>query len=425
MSDTIFALASARGKAGVSVFRVSGTDAFLCAEKLCGTLPADKGVRALRDISGEVLDKALILVFQHGGSFTGEKTVEFQTHGSPAVVAAVSDALTKAGCRLAEPGEFTRRALENECLDLSQVEGLSDLIEAETEAQRRQAFALMDGGLTAKVEMWRRDLIRAAALIQATIDFADEDIPVDVTPEVKQLAMGVEAQLRREVSGSFTAERVRDGFEVAIVGPPNIGKSTLLNKLAGRAAAITSEIAGTTRDVIEVRMDLQGIPVTILDTAGLRVTRDVVEGLGVDLARKRAVAADIRVFLTETGDASDNGVRVLPDDLVLIGKSDAPVEGGISGVTGAGVDRLKAHLVRILGDRIGKTQSAVRQRHRVAMLDACGFIQAALELVETDGEVELIASELLSALHALNSLIGRVGVEDLLDEIFASFCLGK
>ncbi|WGI22055.1 tRNA uridine-5-carboxymethylaminomethyl(34) synthesis GTPase MnmE [Amylibacter sp. IMCC11727] len=422
MSDTIFALASARGKAGVSVFRISGPDAFLVAEKLCGPVPDGRGLRLLRT-ADVVLDQALVLTFQDGASFTGEPVVEFQCHGSPAVVASVSNALSAAGARLADPGEFTRRALENERLDLSQVEGLSDLIEAETEAQRKQAFALMDGGLTAKVDRWRSDLIRAAALIEATIDFADEDVPVDVTPEVSALIAGVSNDLAAEIKGSFVAERVREGFEVAIIGPPNIGKSTLLNALAGRQAAITSEIAGTTRDVIEVRMDLEGIPVTVLDTAGLRITDDTIEALGVELARKRAEGADLRIFLTLDGKTDGFGVEIQKDDLVLLGKADDG--GGVSGKTGAGLDEMIAHITRVFGDRVALTQSAVRQRHRLAMDAAIGYITAAEDLMAMDGDSELVAMELNTALHAMNSIIGRVGVEDLLDEIFASFCLGK
>lgn len=425
MSDTIFALATARGKAGVSVFRISGDTAFDVARILCRDLPPSRGLRLLRNSEGVVLDQAFVVTFDHGASFTGESVVEFQCHGSPAVVEAVQEALADAGARLADPGEFTRRALENECLDLSQVEGLSDLIEAETEAQRRQAFALMDGGLTQKVEGWRADLIRAAALVEATIDFADEDIPVDVTPEVSELIAGVFADLEKEITGSFVAERVRDGFEVAIVGPPNIGKSTLLNALAGRQAAITSEIAGTTRDVIEVRMNLDGIPVTILDTAGLRETSDTIEAMGVDLARRRANMADIRIFLTEDGETNGFGIDVKAEDLVLRGKSDTAQVGGVSGKTGAGMDMMIQHVTTVLDARVAITQSAVRQRHRIAMQAATGYMDAAEQLIQIDGESELIAMELHAALHAMNSIIGRVGVEDLLDEIFASFCLGK
>ena len=422
MSDTIFALASAPGKAGVSIFRISGSGAQDIAIKLCGNVPICRGLRVLR-YNETVLDKVLVLSFKQGASFTGEDVIEFHCHGSPAVVATISDSLSAVGARLADPGEFTRRALQNERLDLCQVEGLSDLIEAETEVQRRQAYALMDGGLTDKVDRWRANLVRATALVEVTIDFVDEDVPVDVLVEVNTLISSVVRDLQSEIEGSFVAERVREGFEVAIIGPPNIGKSTLLNTLAGRQAAITSEIAGTTRDVIEVRMDLNGIPVTILDTAGLRETKDKIEELGVVLARKRAELADLRVFLTLDGKTTGLGVDPGSDDLVLRGKADDG--GGISGKTGAGLDQMIKHITRVLGDRVAFAQSAVRQRHRLAMKDAINYIFQAKKLLASNGESELIAMELNTALHAMNSIIGRVGVEDLLDEIFASFCLGK
>ena len=422
MSDTIFALASAPGKAGVSIFRISGSGAQDIAIKLCGNLPICRGLRVLR-YNETVLDKVLVLSFKQGASFTGEDVIEFHCHGSPAVVATISDSLSAVGARLADPGEFTRRALQNERLDLCQVEGLSDLIEAETEVQRRQAYALMDGGLTDKVDRWRANLVRATALVEVTIDFVDEDVPVDVSVEVNTLISSVVRDLQSEIEGSFVAERVREGFEVAIIGPPNIGKSTLLNTLAGRQAAITSEIAGTTRDVIEVRMDLNGIPVTFLDTAGLRETKDKIEELGVVLARKRAELADLRVFLTLDGKTIGLGVDPGSDDLVLRGKADDG--GGISGKTGAGLDQMIKHITRVLGDRVSFAQSAVRQRHRLAMKDAINYIFQAKKLLASNGESELIAMELNTALHAMNSIIGRVGVEDLLDEIFASFCLGK
>ena len=422
MSDTIFALASAPGKAGVSIFRISGSGAQDIAIKLCGNVPICRGLRVLR-YNETVLDKVLVLSFKQGASFTGEDVIEFHCHGSPAVVATISDSLSAVGARLADPGEFTRRALQNERLDLCQVEGLSDLIEAETEVQRRQAYALMDGGLTDKVDRWRANLVRATALVEVTIDFVDEDVPVDVSVEVNTLISSVVRDLQSEIEGSFVAERVREGFEVAIIGPPNIGKSTLLNTLAGRQAAITSEIAGTTRDVIEVRMDLNGIPVTFLDTAGLRETKDKIEELGVVLARKRAELADLRVFLTLDGKTIGLGVDPGSDDLVLRGKADDG--GGISGKTGAGLDQMIKHITRVLGDRVAFAQSAVRQRHRLAMKDAINYIFQAKKLLASNGESELIAMELNTALHAMNSIIGRVGVEDLLDEIFASFCLGK
>lgn len=418
--DTIFALATAPGKSGVAIVRVSGPQAVDVCSHLC-SVPKRRGLRTLM-LNGDVLDQALVLTFDEGASFTGERVVELHLHGSTAVVEAVLSALSETDARMAEPGEFTRRALENDRLDLAQVEGLADLIEAETEAQRRQALSLMRGALSEKVETWRSQLIRAAALIEATIDFADEDVPVDVSPEVNELLSAVGTALNAELEGSLVAERIRDGFEVAIVGPPNIGKSTLLNHLAGRDAAITSEIAGTTRDVIEVRMNLGGLPVTLLDTAGLRETDDAIEAIGVKRARERASMADLRIFLlADEGDQPDMDVR--EGDLVLLGKMDSG--GGVSGRTGAGVADMVRHVTEVLSQRALGAQSAVRARHRVAIRDALGYITAARALLDSEGEAELVALEVRSALSALDALIGRVGVEDLLDEIFASFCLGK
>ncbi|MAQ85953.1 MAG: tRNA uridine-5-carboxymethylaminomethyl(34) synthesis GTPase MnmE [Maritimibacter sp.] len=424
--DTIYALASARGKAGVAVIRVSGPDAHDAVRQLCGGVPAARvsSVRPVRDADGALIDQALVLVFDEGHSFTGEAVAEFHLHGSPAIVVAVQRRLSDIGLRLADPGEFTRRALVNERLDLAEVEGLGDLIEAETEAQRVQAMRVFSGALGAKVESWRVRLIRAAALLEATIDFADEEVPEDVTPEVGSLLAGVRAELDTEAAGAKVAERVRDGFEVAIVGPANAGKSTLLNRLAGREAAITSEIAGTTRDVIEVRMDLRGLPVTVLDTAGLRDSDDVVETLGIELARKRAGQADLRVFLL----ASREEQPLLPveaDDIVLTGKADAQ-DGDVSGKTGQGVDALVDRIAGILEKRASGVGVAIRERHRVALKEAIGFIDlAGQELRYGIERSELAAEALRRGIAALDALVGRVDVEHILDEIFASFCLGK
>jgi tRNA modification GTPase len=427
--DTIFALASAQGKAGVSVIRISGPLALTAANQICDRpLPAKgRGLRCLLDLDGTHLDEALVLSFAAPASFTGENIVEFQVHGSTAVVAAVLNRLTKTSdLRLADPGEFTRRALENGKLDLAQVEALADLIDAETEAQRKQAQVVLSGGLGQLAERWRVDLIRAASLIEVTIDFADEDVPVDVTPEVTSLLNAVARDLQAETEGVKIAERIRDGFEVAIIGAPNVGKSTLLNMLAGREAAITSEYAGTTRDVIEVRMDLGGLPVTLLDTAGLRDTDDHVEGIGIELARKRAEQADLRVFLVEPDEAIDLDMK--PGDIRLRPKGDMrqDPDGSISGKTGQGVDRLVAHISGTLKDRSTQVGVATRTRHREMMLAALRSLNEAQLVLKRGSEFyEIAAEDIRSAVRSLEMLVGRVGVENLLDEIFSSFCLGK
>ncbi|MDV7141277.1 tRNA uridine-5-carboxymethylaminomethyl(34) synthesis GTPase MnmE [Tropicimonas sp. TH_r6] len=425
--DTIYALATAPGRAGVAIVRVSGTEARNVCRSLAGDVP-DPRMASLRRLrhQGDVIDEALTLFFPKGASFTGEDVVEFQTHGSPAVISRISRVLSGLDrVRAAEPGEFTRRALENGRLNLAEVEGLADLIDAETEAQRVQAFRTFDGDLGRQVETWRRDLIRAAALVEASIDFADEEVPEDVVPEVTSILQSLVASFRSEVNGVGVAERIRSGFEVAIVGPPNVGKSTLLNRLAGREAAIISEFAGTTRDVIEVRMDVSGMPVTFLDTAGVRETDDAIEALGVERALERARAADIRVVL---GSVSDE-LSLQPDDIVLVPKSDQTPDlsgMGISGLTGDGVSPLMEHISRILSGRVAETGVATRIRHKEALTESVDALEMALwSLSSDDIELELSAESIRIATRKVDSLVGRIGVEDLLGEIFSSFCIGK
>jgi tRNA modification GTPase len=329
--------------------------------------------------------------------------------------------------RLAEPGEFTRRALENNRLDLAQVEGLADLIEAETEAQRRQALRTFSGELGHKVELWRRDLIRAMALLEVTIDFADEEVPEDVYPEVSALLSGLTKDFERESAGSFVAERIRQGFEVAILGAPNVGKSSLLNKLAGRDVAITSSIAGTTRDIVEVRLDLDGLPVTVLDTAGLRETQDEIERIGISRAIARSDTADLRIVLTEDG-ALPTGVVLDPDDLMVQAKSDlfrSDLEFSVSAINGAGIDDLMRAIAVRLSNRAAGAATATHVRHRIALSSALSSIASAQSAISEGLPVELVIEDLRQALVDLESLIGRVGIEQILDEIFASFCLGK
>lgn len=432
MNDIIFALASAKGRAGVSVIRVSGKNSIFSIEKLLkNTLPVDnKCLRKIYDADDNIIDEVLILTFKEKASFTGDETVEIHCHGSTAVVTYILQTLSNIkNFRIADPGEFTRRALENGNLDLTQVEGLADLIESETEAQRRLAIRSMDGALSSKVQGWRKDLIRAVSLIEATIDFADEDIPTDVTPEVLGLINKTQSDIKSEIKGSFAAERIREGFEIAIVGPPNIGKSTLLNALAGRDAAITSDMAGTTRDVIEVKMDISGFAVTLLDTAGIRETTDKIEQIGVDRAKLRAKNADLRLFITHSGEPNDLKLNPEENDIVVIGKSDLLNKSdilAISGKSGEGLDSL----LKEISDKLSRlsigAQTATRERHRISMIKAQRFLDAGKLLIEDNLELsELASSELHQGIQTLSSLIGSVGVEDLLDEIFSSFCLGK
>jgi len=426
--DTIFALATAPGKAGVAVIRISGARAPSVGEALAGSLPpvGEARLRRLFDGKGAPLDEALVLSFMAPHSFTGEDVVELQTHGSPATIKAVLAAISGTGlARMAEPGEFTRRALENDRMDIAQVEGLADLIDAETEAQRLQALRVVSGGLGKLVDGWRENLLRAAALLEVTIDFADEEVPVDVTPEVASLLKSVMLDLRREIAGVDVAERIRDGFEVAILGAPNAGKSTLLNTLAGREAAITSDVAGTTRDVIEVRMDLNGLPVTVLDTAGLRESGDAVERIGVDRARSRAKAADLRVFLKSSPEEIPT-VALTDDDIVVLGKADLHGYHGISGITGQGVSELVQRVTATLSNRAARQSTATHARHAEAMRLALGALETGLDEIEAGPDrTELAAEHLRIAIRRLDSLIGRIDVEMVLGEIFSRFCLGK
>ena len=427
--DTIFALATAQGKAGVSIVRISGPDAEKALNALSSlAVPIGRpSVRSLVGKDGTHIDEAMVLRFAKPHSFTGEDVVELHVHGSIAVVQAVLRELTAIqNLRHADAGEFTRRALENNRLDISKVEGLADLIDSETEAQRMQALRILSGELGNLTNYWRDKLVRAASLIEATIDFADEEVPVDVSDEVIDIIREIRDSITKEINGSVIAERVRSGFEVAIVGAPNLGKSTLLNALAGREAAITSEIAGTTRDVIEVRMDLGGVPVTLLDTAGIRETNDVVEGIGVSRALDRASVADAIVYLYD----NTSQLAAFEGDETVIrlrAKDDSGVySDGISGHTGNGIEDLVQQLTQRFGDMTRDVGIATRERHRIAMQDALVHLLNAESIVQQGPEMyDIGAEELRISCRVLDTLIGRVDVESLLDEIFSSFCIGK
>lgn len=426
--DTIFALASAPGKAGISIVRLSGPLAINVAEKLTKSKLKEKqpNLRVIYDSDNHFIDQALILIFNKPYSFTGENVVEFHLHGSSAVVSSVIKLLFNfKGLRPAEAGEFTRCALENGKIDLAQVEGLADLIDAETDAQHKQAARIFNGALGEKTKEWRAKLVKAGALLVATLDFADEEVPEEVTSEVEKLINMVLSDLDKEIIGVQTAERIRSGFEVAIVGAPNLGKSTLLNYLVGRDAAITSNVSGTTRDVIEVKLDLRGLPVTILDTAGIRKSDDRVEEIGISRALERSSLSDLRIVLTEDGEYPSE-LKRRDTDITCIAKDDQGNRGGVSGKTGAGIDRLKNNIWDILNDKAQYVGIATRERHKSSMVNAKKFLgNAVVSLRDGPEYYDITAEEIRAATSALDSLIGRIGVEDVLDEVFSSFCLGK
>jgi tRNA modification GTPase len=433
---TIFALSSAGGRAGVAVLRVSGTASGLALERLAGRRPAPRRATTARLVdpgSGELLDRALVLWFPAPGSFTGEDVAEFHVHGSPAVIDGVLAALAGSpGCRLAEPGEFTRRAFENGRLDLSAAEGIADLIEAETAAQRRQALEQSGGGFARLTEGWAERLTCLLAHLEAAIDFPEEGLPADLVAALDTDVAALAAEITDRLADGRRGERLRDGFAVALIGPPNSGKSSLLNALAGRDAAIVSATAGTTRDVIEVHLDLGGYPVILADTAGLRDEAGDIEAEGIRRALARAESADITVLVLD-GTDPDQKVRLAPliDErtVVVWNKRDLGIvaEPGaedrlVSARTGQGLGDLVAELGRRAAVRLaGPPAIVTRARHRAA-LEEC---VAALVRARGAGLPELIAEDLRLAVRALGRITGRVDVEDLLDVIFREFCIGK
>ena len=431
--ETIFAPASGAGVAGIAVIRVSGPATETVLSRLAGEPlpPLRRAVlRDLRDEAGELIDQAIVLRFAAGASYTGEAMGELQCHGGRAVVAAVLEALGRQpGCRLAEPGEFTRRAFEAGRIDLAGIEALGDLLAAETELQRRQAAPGLGGALHRQAEAWREDLIRAAALVEVTIDWADEEVPEDVGPEVARLLAGVRAGIARELALSAGAERLREGFEVAILGAPNVGKSSLFNVLAGREAAITAASPGTTRDVLELRYDLAGLPVVFLDTAGLREAVDEVEAIGVARAQERARGAAMRLFL-RSGDAAPAAAEEClrqPGDLRVWTKGDLGAGPGdlvISALRGEGVAELLERIGAELSARVSGEGLVGHLRQRRALEDAAGALARAENALQGD-EAETVAEDLRATFRALERLVGRIGAEDVLDTVFASFCLGK
>ncbi|MGP1394021.1 MAG: tRNA uridine-5-carboxymethylaminomethyl(34) synthesis GTPase MnmE [Inquilinaceae bacterium] len=440
---TIFAPATAPGRAGIAVVRVSGPRASGALKAVAGRVPAARvaTLAALRDpASGELLDRGLVVWFPGPGSVTGEDLAEFHIHGGRAVMAGLVEALAALpGLRPAEPGEFTRRGFENGKLDLTAAEAVADLIDAETAAQRRQALRQRDGALAALYEGWRDRLARVLAHLEADLDFPDEDLPdgvaAGVAPDIAAVRRAIEAHLADKGRG----ERLRDGIMVAILGPPNAGKSSLLNRIARREAAIVSTQAGTTRDVIETHLDLDGYPVILADTAGLRGAGDAIEEEGIRRALDRGRTADFRLIVIDGREWPRLGVDIAGfvdgDSLIVVNKTDLVDAGGlapspfgstpvlpVSALSGAGIDALIARLTQAVADRFaGADVPLTRVRHRQA-LDAC---REALDRAEAAALPELMAEDVRLAVRAIGRITGRVDVEDLLDIIFRDFCVGK
>lgn len=442
---TIFALASAPGRAGVAVVRVSGSKVLQVLSALgVDDIPAlrQASLRKLSDgAGGAVIDHALVLRFAAPASFTGEDVAELHVHGGKAVIDGVLNVLARVeGCRMAEPGEFTRRAFENGKLDLTAAEAVADLIAAETEAQRLQALDQLGGGLARLYTGWTDRLAKIVAHIEADIEFPDEDLPEGISQGLRSTIVALRNEIDAHLQDARRGERLRDGLHVAIIGAPNAGKSSLLNALAARDAAIVSDVAGTTRDIIEVPMDLGGYPVVLSDTAGLRETGDVIEAEGIRRATRRAGDADLKLALFDHTAAPDATTLAHVDarTIVVLTKDDAdtaalapaqfPVHHALVRASTATADGLRDVLnvlTTAVRDFFG-TRSAplpTRERHRAALSDAKVHLDRAL--ASPPPLPELIAEDLRLSLRAIGGITGRVHVEDLLDRIFRDFCIGK
>ncbi len=446
MTDTIFALATAAGRAAVAVVRVSGPATLSVVQALTGKPPKARmaGLRTLRHQSVDI-DEALVLRFEGPASYTGEDSAEFHVHGGRAVVEALLSALSDLGARLAEPGEFTRRAFENGKLDLAQAEGVGDLIDAETEGQRRQALGQLGGALSQRYDRWRDLLIQSLAMLEAAVDFPDEDLPEEVAERARPALRILSDELDSALADVSRGRRVRDGFRIALVGAPNAGKSTLLNGLVERDAAIVTDTPGTTRDVIEVPLVLGGYKVLVADTAGIRETADAIEAEGVRRARAWAEEADLRLWVVD-GFHVKHTVKleetIRTADWLILNKADI-ADGSelatanahwageglkvvrLSARSGEAVGQLRTVLADHVADALSGAEfpAATRLRHAERLTEARGYLARALSDIGL--EVELAAEDVRLAARALEKITGRVDPEDVLGRVFSSFCIGK
>ncbi len=435
-ADTIYALASGAAAGAVAVLRLSGPGSGQAVRRLAGRLPPPRraSLRRLRAPDGEILDHSLVLWFPGPASYTGEDAAELHLHGGRSVIAGVMEALTAAGLREAEPGEFTRRAFLHGKMDLTAAEGIADLVAAETAAQRRQALHQADGGLAKLYGGWAERLARLLAHQEAAIEFAEDGLPTDLDAKARAGAGELRAEIEAHLADARRGELLREGLVFAIIGAPNAGKSSLLNALVGREAAIVSGRAGTTRDIVEARLDLAGVPVTLSDTAGLREAGDEIEAEGIKRAERRAQEAQLvlTVFAADQPPDAETLRWVGPEALVLVNKCDlAPATAAIAGVPAMAVSAREGTGLAMLRDRLaeaalrltgaGQGNQLTRPRHRAALTEAVTLLAEA----EEASLPELTAEALRAALFALGRLTGRVGVEEILDIVFRDFCIGK
>ncbi len=425
MADTIYALGSAPGRAGIAVVRVSGPRARDAVEHLTGK-PAPLPRQAVAARVGDI-DRGLVLWFERPASFTGEDVAEFHVHGGRAIVDGLFAILAGLGLRPAEAGEFTRRAVENGKLDLTKAEAIADLVDAKTEAQRRQALRQYDGALADLYERWRTELIRATAWAEAAIDFAEEEIPADVQAGTRAALVKIAQEIQDHIKDAGRGQLIRQGIRLTVIGPPNAGKSSFVNALVRRDVAIVAETPGTTRDVIEAELDIAGYAVTVADTAGLREAAEAVEAEGVRRALARADASDLVLLLLDGSiEASALAARA---DLTVWNKADLPWPRSREGLklslkTGEGMDAVVAAVAEKLREKLdapGERPVLTRPRHRHALEEALAVLQRALAA----NQAELMAEDLRLALRALGRITGRVDIEELLDVVFKDFCIGK
>ncbi len=436
MKHSIFALASAQGRAGISVIRLSGVQALAAVQALTDKpLVPRRATYTPLTSDGETIDQAVVLFFPAPHSFTGEDCVELHVHGSAAILDRLYGILMELGLRLAQPGEFSRRAVENGKIDLTQAEGIADLVDAETEAQRRQALTQLDGGLRRQYETWRNELVEILARLEVYIDFPDEDLPEELADGILGRIWQLERSLAEAIADSRRGKQIREGYRVVILGEPNAGKSSLFNALLKAETAIVTPIAGTTRDVLEAQLKIGPYSVVLYDTAGLRETDEIVEREGIRRARVKADEADLRLWMIDSTLPFDaTALDIRSDDLVIFNKSDLASAPGVSRETSAFAVSLKtgeglAALIAAIEARVGEALSnqtfpaATRQRHIERLKAARDQLRDA---VATKMRVpELTAEHVRGAINSFEALFGRYDVEGVLDVVFSTFCIGK